>query len=118
VIAIAKEVFGAMPPRFIPAHPIAGKEQTGVEPAGGRLYTNKNMIESGILKPGYDVVHLTSQILYNVLFIDELLNILVNSYKQGLRPCKILSSNFVEDHPRNIPAKFGSNRPIGFGEEA
>jgi hypothetical protein len=27
-------------------------------------------------------------------------------------------SNFVEDHPRNIPAKFGSNRPSGFGEEA
>jgi hypothetical protein len=26
--------------------------------------------------------------------------------------------NFVEDHPRNIPAKFGSNRPSGFGEEA
>jgi hypothetical protein len=22
------------------------------------------------------------------------------------------------DHPRNIPAKFGSNRPSGFGEEA
>jgi hypothetical protein len=28
------------------------------------------------------------------------------------------NSNFVEDHPRNIPAKFGSNRPCGFGEEA
>jgi hypothetical protein len=26
------------------------------------------------------------------------------------------NSNFVEDHPRNIPAKFGSNRPSGFGE--
>jgi hypothetical protein len=25
---------------------------------------------------------------------------------------------FVEDHPRSIPAKFGSNRPSGFGEEA
>jgi hypothetical protein len=28
------------------------------------------------------------------------------------------NSNFVEDHPRIIPAKFGSNRPSGFGEEA
>ena len=28
------------------------------------------------------------------------------------------NSNFVEDHPRNIPAKFVSNRPSGFGEEA
>jgi hypothetical protein len=25
--------------------------------------------------------------------------------------------HFVEDHPRNIPAKFGSNWPSGFGEE-
>jgi hypothetical protein len=28
------------------------------------------------------------------------------------------NSNFAEDHPRNIPAKFGSNRLVGFGEEA
>jgi hypothetical protein len=31
---------------------------------------------------------------------------------------ELKNSNFVEDHPRNIPAKFGSNRPSGFGEEA
>jgi hypothetical protein len=29
-----------------------------------------------------------------------------------------LERNFVEDHLRNIPAKFGSNWPSGFGEEA
>jgi hypothetical protein len=28
------------------------------------------------------------------------------------------NSNIVEDHRRNIPAKFGSNWPSGFGEEA
>jgi hypothetical protein len=33
-------------------------------------------------------------------------------------PTGTKNSNFVEDHPRNIPAKFGSNRPGGFGEEA
>jgi hypothetical protein len=33
-------------------------------------------------------------------------------------PTKTKNSNFVEDHPRNIPAKFGSNRPSGFREEA
>jgi hypothetical protein len=27
-------------------------------------------------------------------------------------------NNLVEDHPRNIPAKFGSYWPSGFGEEA
>ena len=33
-------------------------------------------------------------------------------------PTGTKNSNFAEDHPRNIPAKFGSNRPSGFGEEA
>ena len=33
-------------------------------------------------------------------------------------PTGTKNSNFVEDHPGNIPAKFGSNRPSGFGEEA
>ena len=33
-------------------------------------------------------------------------------------PTGTKNSNFVEDHPRNIPDKFGSNRPYGFGEEA
>jgi hypothetical protein len=33
-------------------------------------------------------------------------------------PTKTKNSNFVEDHPRNISAKFGSNRPSGCGEEA
>jgi hypothetical protein len=29
-------------------------------------------------------------------------------------PTGTKNSIFVEDHPRNIPAKFGSNRPCGF----
>jgi hypothetical protein len=33
-------------------------------------------------------------------------------------PTGTKNSNFVEDHPKNIPARFGSNRPCGFGEEA
>jgi hypothetical protein len=33
-------------------------------------------------------------------------------------PTGTKNSNFVENHPRKIPAKFGSNRPSGFGEEA
>jgi hypothetical protein len=31
-------------------------------------------------------------------------------------PTGTKNSNFVEDHPRNIPAKFGSNRPGGFNK--
>ena len=33
-------------------------------------------------------------------------------------PTGTKNRHFVEDHPRNIPAKFGSNWPSGFGEEA
>lgn len=44
VIATAKEVFGTMPAKFIPAHPIAGKEQNGVTAADGSLFSNKRVI--------------------------------------------------------------------------
>ena len=33
-------------------------------------------------------------------------------------PTRTKNSNFVEDHPRNILAKFGCNWPSGFGEKA
>jgi hypothetical protein len=33
-------------------------------------------------------------------------------------PTVTKNRHLVEDHPRNIPAKFGSNWPSGFGEEA
>ena len=32
-------------------------------------------------------------------------------------PTGTKNRKFVENHPRNIPAKFGSNWPSGFGEE-
>ncbi|WXU00823.1 MAG: Cyclohexadienyl dehydrogenase [Catillopecten margaritatus gill symbiont] len=44
VIAMAKAVFGTMPKHFIPAHPIAGKEQSGVVAADGTLFNNKRVI--------------------------------------------------------------------------
>lgn len=44
VIMIAQEVFGTMPENFIPAHPIAGKEQNGVAAANGALFNNKRVI--------------------------------------------------------------------------
>jgi hypothetical protein len=33
-------------------------------------------------------------------------------------PTGMKNRNFVEDHLRNIPAKFGSNWPCSVGEEA
>jgi prephenate dehydrogenase len=44
VIDIAKQVFGDVPENFIPAHPIAGKEKSGVEASDGALFNNKRII--------------------------------------------------------------------------
>lgn len=44
VIAAAKHVFGAVPPNFVPAHPIAGAEKSGVEAAQTGLFLHKRLI--------------------------------------------------------------------------
>jgi prephenate dehydrogenase len=44
VVDMAKQIFGKMPTNFIPAHPIAGKEQSGVESADADLFKNKRVI--------------------------------------------------------------------------
>jgi hypothetical protein len=38
--------------------------------------------------------------------------------KMAEYPTGTKNRKFVEDHSRNIPVKFGSNWPSGFGEEA
>jgi prephenate dehydrogenase len=44
VIAAAEAVFGEVPVNFIPAHPIAGAEQSGVQAAKADLFLNKRVI--------------------------------------------------------------------------
>jgi prephenate dehydrogenase len=44
VIESAKSVFGEIPTRFVPAHPIAGKEKSGVESSDAELFNNKRVI--------------------------------------------------------------------------
>ena len=44
VIAAAKAVFSQVPPNFVPAHPIAGAENSGVEASKVDLFTNKRLI--------------------------------------------------------------------------
>ncbi len=44
VINAAKQVFGYLPENFIPAHPIAGAEQSGVEASLADLFVNKRLI--------------------------------------------------------------------------
>ncbi|UUT25558.1 bifunctional prephenate dehydrogenase/3-phosphoshikimate 1-carboxyvinyltransferase [Pseudomonas sp. T8] len=44
VVRAATEAFGGMPPRFVPGHPIAGSEQSGVEAASGQLFRRHKVI--------------------------------------------------------------------------
>ncbi|MFA6053557.1 MAG: prephenate dehydrogenase/arogenate dehydrogenase family protein [Methylobacter sp.] len=44
VIAAAERIFGAVPDNLVPAHPIAGAEQSGVEAAVDDLFLNKRLI--------------------------------------------------------------------------
>lgn len=44
VIAAAQTIFGQVPANFVPAHPIAGSENSGIEAAQVELYQNKRLI--------------------------------------------------------------------------
>ncbi len=44
VVDAAKDIFGQMPKRFVPAHPIAGKEKSGIEAADEKLFYNQRII--------------------------------------------------------------------------
>lgn len=44
VVADAVAVFGAVPPRLVPGHPIAGTECSGVEASFAELYTQRRVI--------------------------------------------------------------------------
>ncbi len=44
VVAAAKAAFGELPSGFVPGHPIAGNEQSGVEASMGDLYQNRRVI--------------------------------------------------------------------------
>jgi prephenate dehydrogenase len=44
VIQAATQIFGALPPNFVPSHPIAGKERAGIEEVDVDLYRGKRAI--------------------------------------------------------------------------
>nr|WP_306305988.1 prephenate dehydrogenase/arogenate dehydrogenase family protein [Methylomonas koyamae] len=44
VVEAARAVFGEVPSNFVPAHPIAGAERSGVEAAMADLYRNRRVI--------------------------------------------------------------------------
>jgi hypothetical protein len=69
------------------------------------------------------IIHVQFRFSQFISFREDLWNFSQSEHIIGLGshieyPTGTKNSNFVEDHPRNNPAKFGSNRPSGFGEEA
>jgi prephenate dehydrogenase len=44
VVRAAREAFGEMPARFVPGHPIAGSEQSGVEASNAQLFRHHKVI--------------------------------------------------------------------------
>ena len=57
VIIAAQQVFGFVPPNFIPAHPIAGAEQSGVDAALIDLFLNKRLILTPTEKTDTQAMH-------------------------------------------------------------
>lgn len=74
VMKIAKQVFGEMPPNFIPAHPIAGKEQSGVEAANVNLFQNKRTIITPGKNTNTDAVVIVSDLWESVGAKVEIMN--------------------------------------------
>jgi prephenate dehydrogenase len=56
VIAAAARVFGAVPANFVPGHPIAGAERSGVEAAMADLYEGKRVILTPVSNTRADAV--------------------------------------------------------------
>jgi len=62
VIRDCEEVFGCVPPNFVPGHPIAGTEQNGVEASFAELYQNRRVILTPVCQTNESaiaVVHAT-----------------------------------------------------------
>ena len=57
VIAVARPALGASWSRFVPAHPIAGAEHSGVEAARADLYDGRNVVLTPVPETASDAVH-------------------------------------------------------------
>ena len=44
VVTAVRDIYGAIPPQFVPGHPIAGSEKSGVTAANPELYVNHRVI--------------------------------------------------------------------------
>ena len=66
VIQIAQSVFGEMPPNFVPAHPIAGREKSGVESSDAALFVNKRVILTPLKQTDSKAIELVSELWHCV----------------------------------------------------
>jgi prephenate dehydrogenase len=61
VIEAAEKVFGFVPPNFIPAHPIAGAENSGVQASLVDLFLNKRLILTPVENTNAEALQKTQQ---------------------------------------------------------
>lgn len=62
VIEAAKSVFNAVPPNFVPGHPIAGTENSGVEASFADLYQNHRVILTPLDQTNTAAIELVSSL--------------------------------------------------------
>jgi prephenate dehydrogenase len=62
VITAAQSVFGTLPARFVPGHPIAGKEKSGVEAADAKLFDAHRVILTPTEQTDKDAVNLVTRL--------------------------------------------------------
>jgi len=60
VLKALQEVFSVVPNNFVPAHPIAGAENSGVEAAVEELFTNKRLILTPVEQTNEDFIQLAT----------------------------------------------------------
>lgn len=62
IIKIARTVFGKMPINFVPSHPIAGKEKSGVEASDDGLFQGKRVILTPTAKTSSQAISKVSEL--------------------------------------------------------
>lgn len=58
VVADVARIYGAIPPNFVPGHPIAGTEQSGVEASFVTLFRNRRVILTPLAETSFTAHHL------------------------------------------------------------
>jgi cyclohexadieny/prephenate dehydrogenase / 3-phosphoshikimate 1-carboxyvinyltransferase len=62
VVRAARRAFGSAPTRFVPGHPIAGSEQSGVEAANGELFRRHKVILTPLAESERQAVQLVDRL--------------------------------------------------------